>query len=61
MLKLQVIICSTRPGRVGPAVGAWMHEQAARHGQFDVELVDLAAFKLPIFDAPQHPRRGKYL
>ena len=60
MLKLQVIICSTRPGRVGPAVGAWMHEQAARHGQFDVELVDLADFKLPIFDEPQHPRLGKY-
>jgi NAD(P)H-dependent FMN reductase len=60
MLNLQVIICSTRPGRVGPAVGAWMLEQARAHGQFAVELVDLADFTLPIFDEPQHPRLGVY-
>lgn len=60
MLNLQVIICSTRPGRVGPAVGAWMLEQARAHGQFAVELVDLADVGLPIFDEPKHPRTGKY-
>jgi NAD(P)H-dependent FMN reductase len=60
MLILQVIVCSTRPGRVGPAVGAWMREQAATHGQFAVELVDLADFELPVFDELQHPRLRKY-
>lgn len=60
MLNLQVIVCSTRPGRVGPAVGAWMLEQARAHGQFAVELVDLADFGLPVFDEPKHPRFGVY-
>ena len=59
-LKLHVIICSTRPGRVGPAVARWFDEYARRHGQFDVELVDLADFDLPIYNEPVHPRMKKY-
>jgi NAD(P)H-dependent FMN reductase len=59
-LLLQVIICSTRPGRKGPAVAAWAVEQATAHGQFDVELVDLADFHLPILDEAAHPRLGQY-
>lgn len=59
-LLLQVIICSTRPGRKGPAVAAWMTEQATAHGKFAVELVDLADFKLPILDEVAHPRLGQY-
>lgn len=59
-LKLQVIICSTRPGRVGPSVARWFHEFARAHGQFDVELVDLADFKLPLYDEPVHPRMQQY-
>lgn len=51
-LKLQVIICSTRPGRVGPAVARWFHKFAVSHGRFDVELVDLADFRLPLYDEP---------
>ena len=60
MLTVQVIICSTRPGRIGPAIGAWMAEQARAHAQFSVELVDLADYKLPVYDEPNHPRTGKY-
>jgi NAD(P)H-dependent FMN reductase len=60
MLNLQVIICSTRPGRNGPAVAAWVAEQARAHGQFAVELVDLADCGLPVFDEPQHPRLRTY-
>lgn len=59
-LLLQVLICSTRPGRKGPAVAAWALEQAKAHGAFDVELVDLADFKLPILDEVAHPRLGQY-
>jgi NAD(P)H-dependent FMN reductase len=59
-LKLHVIICSTRPGRVGPAVARWFHEFARNHGQFDAELVDLADFKLPLYDEPVHPRMQQY-
>ncbi|MGA8261935.1 MAG: NAD(P)H-dependent oxidoreductase [Arenicellales bacterium] len=59
-LKLQTIICSTRPGRVGPAVARWFHEFAVRHAGFDCELIDLADFDLPVLDEPNHPRLQKY-
>jgi NAD(P)H-dependent FMN reductase len=57
---LQIIIASTRPGRVGPSVAAWVHKRALSHGGFDVELVDLAEVNLPIFDEPTHPRFREY-
>lgn len=59
-LELQTIICSTRPGRIGPRIATWFHEFAARHGGFNAKLIDLADFDLPIFDEPNHPRMRKY-
>lgn len=59
-LQLNVIICSTRPGRVGPAVADWFNGYAQQHGGFDVELVDLVDFDLPMYDEPLHPRLGQY-
>lgn len=60
MLKLHTIICSTRPGRVGPSVARWFHDFAVRHGKFDARLIDLAEFALPVYDEPHHPRTQKY-
>jgi NAD(P)H-dependent FMN reductase len=57
---LHTLICSTRPGRVGPAIAEWAHAAATAHGGFDAKLVDLATFKLPVFDEPEHPRLGRY-
>ena len=59
-LVLQVIICSTRPGRTGPKIAEWVAAQARAHGQFAVELVDLAEFNLPILGEARHPRFGQY-
>lgn len=59
-LKLQVIICSTRPGRVGPSVAKWFAKFAAKHEGFTTVLVDLADFNLPVYDEPQHPRLQDY-
>ena len=59
-LKLHTIICSTRPGRVGPAVARWFHDFASRHGKFEAVLVDLADFSLPVYDEPKHPRLRDY-
>jgi NAD(P)H-dependent FMN reductase len=59
-MKLNVIISSTRPGRVGPAVARWFHGYAAGHGAFAPQLVDLVDFDLPIFDEPRHPALGNY-
>jgi NAD(P)H-dependent FMN reductase len=58
---LQIIIGSTRPGRVGPSVANWIYERAVEHGGFEVELIDLAEVNLPMFDEPKHPRFGEYI
>ncbi|MBP1806620.1 NADPH-dependent FMN reductase [Rubellimicrobium aerolatum] len=59
-LKLNIIIGSTRPGRVGPVLGQWLKEAASAHGKFEVELVDLAAFGLPLLDEAAHPMMQAY-
>jgi NAD(P)H-dependent FMN reductase len=58
--KLHVVVCSTRPGRIGPSVAKWLAGVAIQHSKFACELVDLADFRLPIFDEPSHPRFQKY-
>ncbi|HEY3873448.1 MAG TPA: NAD(P)H-dependent oxidoreductase [Actinocrinis sp.] len=61
MSKVQIIIASTRPGRVGPYVAEWIQKEAIAHGGFDeVEMVDLAEVNLPFMDEPNHPRLGRY-
>lgn len=60
MPNLQIIIVSTRPGRVGFPIGSWFHQHALAHGKFTVELIDLAAVNLPLFDEPKHPRLRQY-
>jgi len=59
--RLHVVVASTRPGRIGPAIAAWVHEQAAAHGAFEPVLVDLQDFDLPVFDEPEHPRLQRYV
>jgi NAD(P)H-dependent FMN reductase len=59
-LKLNVIIGSTRPGRAGPAIAQWLTEAAREHGLFDVHLVDLADFGLPLLDEAAHPMARQY-
>ncbi|MGX1883267.1 NADPH-dependent FMN reductase [Streptomyces sp. NPDC055287] len=61
MPRLQFIIASTRPGRVGPSVAAWATGEARRHGGFDIETVDLAEIGLPFFDEPEHPSEAAYV
>jgi NAD(P)H-dependent FMN reductase len=58
---LQIVIASTRPGRVGPAVAEWVREQAETHGGFVPEIIDLAEVDLPFFNEPSHPRFGNYV
>ncbi len=60
MPTLQIIIASTRPGRVGLPVARWFEQRARAHGGFDVEVVDLAEIDLPFVDEPNHPRLRQY-
>lgn len=59
-LRLQTVICSTRPGRIGPSVAKWFNDFAGQQGSFDSELVDIADYHLPVYDEPNHPRQQDY-
>jgi len=50
--KIGVIVTSTRPTRFGIKPAKWIAEIAQNSGHFDVEIVDLADYPLPLFDAP---------
>ncbi|MDO8359361.1 MAG: NAD(P)H-dependent oxidoreductase [Devosia sp.] len=50
--KIAVIIGSIRPNRFGDKPAKWILEHAKARGDFEVELVDLADYPLPLFDAP---------
>lgn len=60
MPTLQIIIASTRPGRVGLPVGQWFIGRAEAHGVFELDVADLAEIKLPFLDEPNHPRLRQY-
>lgn len=49
--KIAVIIGSIRPNRFGDKPAQWILDHAKASGQFDVELVDLKDYDLPLFDA----------
>jgi NAD(P)H-dependent FMN reductase len=57
---LEVIIGSTRPDRAGLPVARWIAEHAAKTGEFEVEIVDLAEIDLPMLDEPHHPGARRY-
>lgn len=49
MSRLQIIIGSTRPTRAADLVAPWVIDRATAHGAFDVEVLDLREWPLPIF------------
>jgi NAD(P)H-dependent FMN reductase len=60
MLRIAIILGSTRPGRNGEAVAHWVHEYARGRNDAEYELVDIAEFDLPLLDEPVPPSQGKY-
>ena len=61
MSTLKIILGSTRPGSIAPAIGDWVADQARRLADFDkVEILDLAEINLPFLDEPYHPKLGRY-
>lgn len=48
MLKIGIVLGSTREGRVSPQVGAWVKELADKRGDAAYEIIDIAEFKLPL-------------
>lgn len=60
MLKIAIIVGSTRPGRKGEAVAKWVSEIAQRRTDADFALLDLATFALPLLDEPTPATSGSY-
>ncbi|MGA8323255.1 MAG: NAD(P)H-dependent oxidoreductase [Xanthobacteraceae bacterium] len=58
--ELKIVVCSTRPNRVGLPIGRWFHNCAIENGKFNAELIDLATVNLPIYDEPKHPSLQQY-
>lgn len=55
-MKLQIIIGSTRPGRMSDRVAKWVNQQATSVNGITTEIVDLADYDLPFFDEAISPR-----
>jgi NAD(P)H-dependent FMN reductase len=60
MIKIAVVLGSTRPGRIGEAVARWVDEIASKRGDAEYELVDIKEYNLPLLDEPVPPSRGQY-
>lgn len=60
MLKVGIILGSTRPGRVGEQVAHWVHELAKKRGGAEYILLDLKDQNLPLLDEPVPPAMGQY-
>ncbi len=60
MLKVGIIVGSTRPGRNAEKVARWVSEQATRRADAQFEIVDLKDFNLPLLDEPVPPSMGQY-
>jgi NAD(P)H-dependent FMN reductase len=59
VLKLAVVLGSVREGRFGAVVARWFVGEAQRHGQFRVDLIDLAETPLPLVLPPEPPAIAK--
>src|SRR5262245_24979039 len=60
MLKIAIVVGTTRPGRKAEAVAHWVHDVAQQRDDAKFEVVDLQTFDLPLLDEPVPPSLGQY-
>ena len=60
MIRIAIIIGSTRPGRNGEAVAKWVYKITQKRTDAEFELVDIKDFNLPLLDEPVPPIMGQY-
>lgn len=60
MIRIAVIIGSTRPQRRGEAVGKWAYECARKRKDAEFSLIDLKEVNLPMLDEAQPASSGVY-
>ncbi|MBU6415482.1 NAD(P)H-dependent oxidoreductase [Patescibacteria group bacterium] len=59
MLKIKIILGSTRPNRFSDKPGNWIFEAAKKKDDVEAELLDLRDYPLPFFDESTSPARIK--
>ncbi len=60
MIKIAIIIGSTRPGRKAEAVAKWVYEIAKKRSDAQFEIVDIKDYNLPLLDEAVPPSLGQY-
>jgi NAD(P)H-dependent FMN reductase len=60
MLRVAIIVGSTRPGRKADAIAQWVHGIAKKRDDAELEVVDIKDFNLPLLDEAMPPSRGQY-
>ncbi|MFF2525410.1 NADPH-dependent FMN reductase [Streptomyces liangshanensis] len=60
MIKIGIILGSTRPARVGEIVADWVAEVASQRDDAEFVLVDVAKAGLPLFDEAMPPMVQQY-
>jgi NAD(P)H-dependent FMN reductase len=60
MIRIGIVLGSTRPGRKSEVVGHWILEQARGRTDAEFEIVDIAHYKLPLLDEPVPPSMNQY-
>ena len=60
MIKIGIIIGSTRPGRIGEAVADWVLAHSKKRSDAQFEIIDLKKFNLPLLDEPVPASMGHY-
>lgn len=60
MIKVAIIVGSTRPGRKAETVARWIHDIALMRGDAEFELVDIRDYKLPLLNEPKPPAMQQY-
>ena len=60
MLKIAIVLGSTRPGRNGEAVAKWVLDIAKKRKDAEFELVDIGDYDLPLLEEPVPPSMGQY-
>jgi NAD(P)H-dependent FMN reductase len=60
MLRVGIIVGSTRPGRKAAAVANWAYEILKSRTDAEFEIVDIVDYKLPLLDEPVPPSMHRY-
>src|SRR5258708_9575315 len=60
MIKVGIIVGSTRPGRKAAAVAKWVHDLLKSRNDAEFEIVDIEDYKLPLLDEPVPPIMHQY-